>query len=41
MIEIFWFMTQEEMSHIMRAEREQVKEGVGDTDRDRSDKFFI
>jgi hypothetical protein len=41
MIEIFWFMIQEEMSHIMRAEKERVKEVRGVISNVQSDKFFI
>jgi hypothetical protein len=41
MIEIFWFMIQEEMSRIMRAEKERVKGEVEGISKDRSDKFFI
>ena len=41
MIEIFWFMIQEEMSRIMQAEKERVKGEVEDINKDRSDKFFI
>jgi hypothetical protein len=41
MIEIFWFMIQEEMSHTMRVEKERVKGEVEDINKDRNDKFFI
>jgi hypothetical protein len=41
MIEIFWFMIQEEMSRIMRAEKERVKGEVEDINKDRRDKIFI
>jgi hypothetical protein len=41
MIEIFWFMIQEEMSRIMRAERERVNAEVEGGNKKVKDKFFI
>jgi hypothetical protein len=41
MIEIFWFMIQEEMSRIMQAEKERVKGEVGGTVRGVRDDFLF